>query len=634
MIAGFTIPGVSAGKSAQTGLLFLNKLSCRKLPALNLRAHLEFLYNGGLDPDSADPYSLRRRRSLAGAVMTLAPIGFVMIFLNYLYEANHDNPMIALGMGMLFVSVYVQAYFNKEGLAAHFCIGAMWTMLTFLIWDRGLVSTPILWFLPLPALAVLLHTRKAGVIWCVVGTATLAAMATLENFGVITSDRIYSDIANQHMVARASEIFALEGSIIMIILTGAALWFRTMNLSAENKLSETVHSLRNEVHTRALAEEEARHSEQTKSAFFAAMGHELRTPLNGVIGATRLLRNTQSEPERDELTDVIMQSGETLLELINNVMDLSSLESGKLELERLPINIEELVNQTLAPLAFQAQSRGLSLDSAVSPELPEKVYGDPTRLRQILINLVGNAIKFTEQGAVTVAVDECCGSLRITVKDTGIGIAPEAQAKLFEPYVQADVDTTRKYGGSGLGLSIVKRLVSAMGGQIKLESEPGVGSTFKLYLPLEGAGQEVSAASERNSELPRLKALVVDDNAVNRMVLSRLLERDQHEVVEVANGREAIDYIGANTLDVVLMDIQMPEMDGFTAARKIRKLKGEKSKLPIIAITANTSKEEQEKALNSGMNGFVGKPFRYDELLHELQVTLHPGPANRSATPH
>ena len=442
---------------------------------MNLRTHLAFLYNGGLDPDTADPAVLRRRRSLAGSVMTLAPFGFVIIFLNFLYEANHDNPMIALGMGMLFACVYVQAYFNREGLAAHLCIFSMWAMLTFLLWDRGLVSTPILWFLPLPALAVLLHTRTAGIIWCAIGAATLGAMALLENNGIITSDRIYSDIANQQMVARASEVFALEGSMIMIILTGAALWFRTLNLATEERLSETVHSLRNEVHTRTLAEEEARLSEQTKSAFFAAMGHELRTPLNGVIGATRLLRNSDSEPEREELTDVIMQSGETLLELINNVMDLSSIESGKLELERLPINIEELVSQTLAPLAFQAQSRGLSLDSAVSSELPAKIYGDPTRLRQILINLVGNAIKFTEQGAVTVAVDECCGSLRIKVKDTGIGIAPEAQAKLFEPYVQADVDTTRKYGGSGLGLSIVKRLISAMQGRIKLESEPGVG---------------------------------------------------------------------------------------------------------------------------------------------------------------
>lgn len=602
---------------------------------MHLRQHLNFLYNGGLNPDTANPDELRRRRILSACIFSMSPVGFALMIANVFYDSYSDNYAIGPGIAMVFVAIYIQASLNRPRFAANLCVFALFLIPSGLMIRHGIIGTPILWMLLVPTISILLVGRRSGIIWCIACIGVISLFYILETSGILVHNRAQTQIALANLGQDAIYIFALEASLILIILTGATIVFRNAQMNAESKLRSTVHSLRNEVHTRSLAEEEARLSEKAKSAFLAAMGHELRTPLNGVIGATRLLKVSETDKDKEELTEIIVQSSETLLELINNVMDLSSLESGKLELERLSLDLREVVAQTIAPLEFQARSRGIKLEKEFSQDLPYRIYGDPTRLRQILINLLGNSIKFTETGSVKLVADVAYDKLRLRIIDTGIGIPVDAQAKLFEPYVQAEVDTTRKYGGSGLGLSIVKKLVSAMGGKILLESVPGEGSMFTLFLPLEPANDRViPEAQYGESVLPRLKALVVDDNAVNRMVLARLLENDHHEVVSVTNGREAVDYIDSHNLDVVLMDIQMPEMDGLEAARKIRELKGVKAKLPIIAITANTSKEEQSKAMASGMNGFIAKPFRYDELVHELQLTLNPEVSSRPIIPN
>ncbi|NKB32895.1 MAG: response regulator [Pseudomonadales bacterium] len=591
--------------------------------------HIRFLYNGGLDPDTADPEELRQRRTFSSCIMTLSPFTILLMVWGQIYEPEQNNTAIGMGILCVVICLFIQAYLNKPRLAANITIFAFWATV---MAESGIIGTPILWILSIPPIAILLSGRLMGILWGIICLSTIFTFYLLFNFDIITSVSPEDRAAALEYGDRAFEVFAVEAALILCILTGATIVFRNAQIKAERKLSDIVHSLKNEVHTRSLAEEEARLSEQAKSAFLAAMGHELRTPLNGVIGASRLLKETTNEAEKKEFVDVIAQSSETLLELVNSVMDLSSLESGKLELEHTAIELKTLLEQTLAPLSFQAKSKGIVLDFDITPDTPEYILGDPTRLRQILINLVGNSIKFTEAGAVRVTACRTYNKLCLRVTDTGIGIPVDSQATLFEPYVQAEQDTTRKFGGSGLGLAIVKKLVAAMNGKITLESTPGKGSQFSIFLPLLAANPaELVQHTESHSELPKLRALIADDNAISRMVLSRLLEKDHHDVVSVANGREAIDYIEGNNIDVVLMDIHMPEMDGLTATQKIRDMDIDKSQLPIIAITANSSNEEKTRAKNAGMNGFIGKPFRYEELLHELQLIMQSSSAAPTA---
>jgi CheY-like chemotaxis protein len=332
--------------------------------------------------------------------------------------------------------------------------------------------------------------------------------------------------------------------------------------------------------------------------------------------------------KKKELVDVILQSSETLLELINNVMDLSRLDSQSIQLEKVPVNVDELFRSTLSPLAFQAEEKGVKFSFVIEDDIPEYVRGDPTRLRQILLNLVGNAVKFTTTGEVHVVLDTALERMRLKISDTGIGINKKAQASLFEPYVQADKTTMRKFGGSGLGLTIVKQLVSAMGGKIAVNSVPGRGSTFTVFLPLTGAKAPIIKPTSRSEiTLPPLSIVVADDNAVNRMVLSRFLEADGHKVVSMANGREVLDYLPDHIVSIIMMDLQMPVMDGVTAVRKIRAMGGSRSTIPVIAVTANVVHEDPDDLIRSGMTGFLSKPFRQEELRDALQKAMSPNPS-------
>jgi signal transduction histidine kinase/CheY-like chemotaxis protein len=418
-------------------------------------------------------------------------------------------------------------------------------------------------------------------------------------------------------------IFTNEASIILVILTTATIVFKKSQLAAEAKLNKSVDNLRQEVSIRRLAETKAIDSERAKSAFFAAMGHELRTPLNGVIGAARLLKNAKDQSERAEFTDVIIQSGETLIELINDVLDLSSLESGKMTLEVRKIPLKTFMQQVLAPFALQATAKSIDLSTTIAENTPHTVYGDPTRLRQVIINLVGNAMKFTGEGGIRILVDTREHSLRIRVIDTGIGIPKSAQVKLFEPCVQADADTTRKYGGSGLGLAIISKICVAMNGSISVESDLGKGSCFTFLCPLSNAQTLPELAIPlATSRLPQLKIMVVDDNAVNRMVLARMLEKDGHEVVSVTDGKEAVELATSVTLNLILMDIQMPVMDGLTACKLIRQSGQLNASTPIIAISANFSDVDEAVAIAAGMNGYVTKPLCFEDIIQKIAQCL------------
>ena len=486
-----------------------------------LKHHLFYLWNGGLDPKIASPGQLRERRTTSSSIFLLTPIGILVLVVNVFRDLTQDNPVISAGLLFIVSAIYIQAKWNAPKFAANMPVVGFWSILVLIMLSSGLLGPTWIWLFAVPAIAALLGGLMSGVCWSMVCALTIWVFTALQVTGRLLLDSEVQSFDNDYVLS-----LAFEGTLVLVLSCVAVLVFRYAENAAQDKLTETVISLENEVHYRALAEEEARDSEKSKSAFLAAMSHELRTPLNGVIGAIRLLLESNKESEKTEYAIVARESGEILLELVNNIMDLSSLESGTVKLESIVIDLPKLIKQTMGPFQFQAQIKGLDFAIDIDESMPNYIMGDPTRLRQVLINLVGNSLKFTECGEVRVKVKKKDEKIKIVISDSGIGIAKEAQTSLFEPYVQAESSTTRKFGGSGLGLSIVKKLITTMDGSIKVTSVPGEGSRFTISLPCEISDQKPEEKETKTQyEITPLNVLVADDNAVNRMVLSRQIGR-------------------------------------------------------------------------------------------------------------
>jgi PAS domain S-box-containing protein len=374
------------------------------------------------------------------------------------------------------------------------------------------------------------------------------------------------------------------------------------------------------------AKKMAEESSMLKEAFLANMSHEIRTPMNAIIGFTDLLLKRKIGNEEQDFVKIIKTSGENLLRIINDVLDISKIESGMMTFERQPISIKEIFSSLSIMLSQKAFDKGLDLNFSYHRNLPDIVAGDPTRLTQIIINLVGNAIKFTEKGSVDIfaKVIENKGDgylFEFTVKDTGIGIAGDKQKQIFERFAQAETHTTRHYGGTGLGLSIAKQLIELQGGTIGLESKIGEGTSFIFTIPFgvsDNKITEVKAQIQRADlgALKRKKILVVEDNPVNVKFITSLFEEYNIKPELAANGKEAVEKIKQNEYDVVLMDIEMPVMNGYEAALQIRQEL--KMNVPIIAMTAHAMAGENEKCLTAGMNGYISKPIREEVLISKM----------------
>ncbi len=395
-----------------------------------------------------------------------------------------------------------------------------------------------------------------------------------------------------------------------------------LNASLEERVSARTQDL---LEAKSLAEV----ANRSKSEFLAMMSHELRTPLFGILGMLESILDLPLPNEACEMLDTASSCGKTLLNLLNDILDISKLESGKLELENINFNLPAIVSEVTTAFAPQLKIKNIELSVIVERDVPSILFSDPSRLRQIIFNLLGNAVKFTDQGAIRLRISSVISDLRrvvrFEVEDSGEGISHEMQAKLFAPFQQGDNSISRRKGGSGLGLSICKQLLQVMGGEIGFSSRPGIGSTFWFTIPC----QESQARPRENAEIQPVETisaqladsvnvLVAEDNLVNQKIITKILEKAGCNVVLAENGVEVLSSLKEKDFDIIIMDIQMPIMDGGTATQQIRKLDGHVRDIPIIGLSANALKGDREHYLSLGMNDYLTKPVNRADLLQAV----------------
>lgn len=557
------------------------------------KARVSLLGMGGAFRDVLDrlaPAAISADRAEAFRTRFVAVVGVIAAFtglwvgaLVWLSGGSTAAGLSTIGFGVAVAALLLAFRRGVVGTSSTFWTLEGLTALVFLssrAFEASLDWPLVAWLSVLPMLAVLYRGLRAGLIGLGLAALTGGGFAALGTLGLAAGP----DVTPVISLVRASSL-----TVAFFLI---ALAFDVLRLDALRQVEEAARA---------------------RSLFLANMSHELRTPMNGVIGITDLLYDRETSGDVKEQLGLLKRSGEQMVTLINDILDLTRLESGRLTLERLPTDARAIVRDVVALALPNARSRGLSLTIEGEQAVPAWGLVDPTRLRQIVTNLVGNALKFTEQGGVTVKLGAQPPRLTIAVMDTGIGIAPDVQARLFQPFEQADASTTRRFGGSGLGLVIARHLADRMSGSLTLRSEPGRGSTFTLEIPFPScAPPEPVTRVDRPVEVSRV--LVVEDNEINLRITLAMLERLGCQTVAARDGAQALTALAKQPFDLVLMDCHMPTKDGLTATRELREMPGEVAKTWVVALTASALVEEVEACRAAGMNDVLLKPVTLDSL--------------------
>ncbi|TVQ72747.1 MAG: response regulator [Oceanospirillales bacterium] len=469
-------------------------------------------------------------------------------------------------------------------------------------------------------------------------SAELEKIIELSNRLAVLTERLVVDLKglsalriNEERKDQQNKYLYVTLLIVLVMLTTGMLMFmlfKHMKLTANARIH--AESMASDLQDAVVKAERA---SQAKSEFLAMMSHEVRTPMNGILGMASLLQESDLKEEQQLHIKTLHSSANSLLAILDDILDFSKLEAGRLTLESVPFSLINLAQEVIALFDITAKNKQISLELVLDDKLSSHYQSDPGRFRQVLLNLVGNAIKFTHHGKVTLNITQVdSDTVSCTIEDTGIGISPEVLETLFMPFTQADLSTTRRYGGTGLGLAISKKIIEQMGGSISVKSEEGKGSCFSFQIPL----QSIDAPIANPSEIPKSSAsniiadaepaptriLLVEDNKVNQMVAVGLLKKLGYSCTIANNGAEALDLVEAELFDLILMDMQMPIMDGVTATKKIRQLDHPSALTPIIAVTANALPEDLKACLDAGMNDYLSKPFSKKDLSDRIEKYL------------
>lgn len=582
----------------------------------------------------ADPEAVatQRLRSRLGFTMRLgAAAGFTYGLVITLQGHGWPSGYPVMTWAVLLYGLYrwsLQAPdMGRLSLGIHLMAGSATVLLCWHAWLSGMNDSFAVWtFCVVPIAVAALGNLRALLFWmsvaliCVAVINAFAALSVVPATQTIPMTAQFVVFCQLVLVAMASmfaasAIFANDDSLRRLHAAYSVLLNQKMRLDVQ------ADALSRNLHDAQLARAAADSANQAKSSFLAIMSHEIRTPLNGIIGLNSLLLDRPLDPQARQYVELARQSGDILLGLINDFLDHSRIEAGQLTLELLPLHPEKVISESIATVSASAQRNDVHLDSEI--DAPPVVRGDAQRVRQILINLLGNAVKFSPHGSVHVRCRRLREDgrriwLRIEVQDNGIGIEPAIQQQLFQPFIQGDTSTTRRFGGTGLGLSICRALAQRMGGCIGVESKPGEGSLFWVELPFDEAAPGTHIVDEHAvGHVHRTfqgRVLVAEDNRVNQVVARAMLERHGLSVDVVSDGRQAVQAIDAGHYDLVLMDCDMPHVDGFEATRMIRGSAGPRAQTCIVAMTAGVLTGDRDRCRDVGMNDYLPKPVHMVDL--------------------